>query len=333
MSRPLTIVIPTRDRPDFLEKCLRSVFEGQTVLSHVIVSDNSKSDQPGINELRRKYTFAYVRQSGALDQYAHLNICCLKLPSTPWVLLLHDDDELYPDSIQKLECFLTECDDAGIVVAGIQHIDQHDQAHGHWIPKKQGTFKGEDGLLRLGLDGWAFPPATVFNVNASRQTGGFFGINGIASDHTFALKLAYSYGVAFFTEIVGRYRSGPHQIFYFSNRQEAEAWLDFTIREAELVRSIDCSVSVAEQILDYRTWCTFLMIAPSYVESEPAALFRLARKCLEVSPKPGEWQHRARTQYPFLFSRLRWHSWSLLKTAKTAIPVPVRRWVREAISR
>ena len=58
-------------------------------------------------------------------------------------------------------------------------------------------------------------PATVFNVEASRQMGAFIGINGVASDHTFALKLAYSYGVAFFTEIVGRYRSGPHQIFHF----------------------------------------------------------------------------------------------------------------------
>ena len=48
--------------------------------------------------------------------------------------------------------------------------------------------EGEDGLLRLGLDGWAFPPATVFNVEASRQIGGFIGIDGVASDHIFALK-------------------------------------------------------------------------------------------------------------------------------------------------
>ena len=66
MNSLLTIVIPTRDRPDFLEKCLRSVFERQTALPQVIVSDNSKFDHPAINQLRDKYGFAYIRQSGEL---------------------------------------------------------------------------------------------------------------------------------------------------------------------------------------------------------------------------------------------------------------------------
>jgi glycosyltransferase involved in cell wall biosynthesis len=332
MNSLLTIVIPTRDRPDFLEKCLRSVFERQTALPRVIVSDNSKYDHPAINQLRDKYGFAYIRQSGELSQCEHLNICCLELPSTPWVLLLHDDDELYRDAIRNLECFLQGREAAGIVVAGIEHIDQRDQARGQWIPKTQGTFRGEDGLLRLGLDGWAFPPATVFNVEASRQMGAFIGIDGVASDHTFALKLAYSYGVAFFTEIVGRYRSGAHQIFHFSNPEEAEAWLDFTIREAGFVRTIGCSANAVEQLLDYRTWSVFLAIAPSCLQSHPSLLFRVVRKCLDASPGRGEWQNRARERYPFLFSRFQWFIHSIFKAARTVLPAPLRRRLRAASS-
>jgi glycosyltransferase involved in cell wall biosynthesis len=330
MTSLLTIVIPTRDRPDFLEKSLRSVFERQTTIPQVIVSDNSTVDRPAIGELRDKYRFAYVRQSGHLSQNVHLNICCLELPSTRWVLLLHDDDELYPDSIRNLESFLEGCADAGIVVGGIEHIDRQDAVRGQWIPNVRGTFKGEDGLLRLGLDGWAFPPATVFNVEASRQMGGFIGINGVASDHTFALKLAYRYGVAFFTEIVGRYRSGPHQIFHFSNPQEAEAWLDFTIREAGLVRTIGCSARAVEQLLDYRTWSVFLAIAPSCLDSHPSLLFRVVRKCLDVSPGCGEWQNSVRERYPFLFSRFQWFVYSIFKAARAVLPAPLRRRLKTA---
>jgi glycosyltransferase involved in cell wall biosynthesis len=329
-SELLTIVIPTRDRPEFLEKCLRSVFDDQTALSQVIVSDNSTVDQAVIGKLQDKYRFAYVRQSGQLSQDVHLNICCLELPSTRWVLLLHDDDELYPDGIRNLQSFLPGREDAGIVIAGIQHIDRQGAVRGQWMPKRRGTFKGEDGLLRLGLDGWAFPPATVFNVEASRQMGGFIGINGVASDHTFALKLAYRYGVAFFTEIVGRYRSGPHQIFHFSNTEEAEAWLDFTIREAELVRTIGCSDNAVEQLLDYRTWSVFLAIAPSCLESHASLLFRVVRKCLDVSPGLGEWQKRARESYPFLFSRFQWFVYLIFKVARTVLPAPLRRRLRTA---
>jgi hypothetical protein len=329
----LTIVIPTRDRPEFLEKCLRSVFERQMVIPQVVVSDNSTCDVPAVHTLQRQYQFAYVRQSGKLSQASHFNVCMLELPSTPWVLLLHDDDELHQDCVRNLESFLAGCQNVGIVMAGVQNINQHGEARERWIPKQSGTFKGEEGLLSIGLDGCAYPPGTIFGVMAARQFGGFTGIDGIACDYLFALQLAYHHGVAFFPEIVGRYRSGPQQIFQVATPAKAASWLDFELQQVKLMRAIRCSAGVLERLIDYRTWSVFLSVAPYCLQSHPSSLLRLARKCMEVSPQSGEWQNRARKQYPFLFSRLRWHSWSLLRTAKTAIPVPWRRWVREAISR
>ena len=54
-SNLLTIVILSRDRPEFLEKCLRSAFEKQTVVPNVIVSDNSTEDHSAIRKHRSAY--------------------------------------------------------------------------------------------------------------------------------------------------------------------------------------------------------------------------------------------------------------------------------------
>ena len=70
----LSVVIPTRDRPELLEACLRSVFDSQAEI-HVIVSDNSTRDHPEIEQLRARYGFTYVRQSGQLKATDHFNTC------------------------------------------------------------------------------------------------------------------------------------------------------------------------------------------------------------------------------------------------------------------
>ena len=198
-SNLLTVVILSRDRPEFLEKCLRSAFEKQTVVPNVIVSDNSTQDHGAIRKHRSAYPFTYVRQSGHLSMTEHHN-ACLKLPSTPWLWLVHDDDELYPNSVARVQEFLAGCEDAAIVLGGLEYIDVQGSRLTKWMPKTNGTFRGEEGLLRLGLDFGAFSPGTIFKVAASREIGGFVEIDGVCADYPFSVRLAFSYGVAFFRE-------------------------------------------------------------------------------------------------------------------------------------
>jgi glycosyltransferase involved in cell wall biosynthesis len=327
MNSEVTIVILTRDRPDFLEKCLRSVFENQKVVPKVIVSDNSTGDHIGIKKLRSNYPFTYVRQSGRLSMTEHHN-AALELPSTRWLWLVHDDDELYPDAVAKVQSFLAGCGDAAIVLGALEYIDPQGRTRGKWIPKVSGTFRGEEGLLALGLDFGAFSPGTIFTVAASRKSGGFVEIDGVCADYPFSVRLAFCYGVAFLPELVGRFRIGHDQASDYSTPQKAEAFLDFVVREGELIRTVGCSRSAAEQIIDYATWETFLKVASPWLQSHESFVFELTRKCLRVSPRRGEWQNRARQEYPFLFWRLPWLTWPLFQVAKSAIPAPLRRWLR-----
>lgn len=326
-SKLLTIVILSRDRPEFLEKCLRSVFENQKAVPNVIVSDNSTQDHVGIKKLRSDYPFTYVRQSGYLSMTEHHN-ACLDLPSTPWLWLVHDDDEIYPDSVVKVEAFLAGCGDVGIVLGGLEYIDPQGSRLTKWMPKTSGTFRGEEGLLRLGLDFGAFSPGTILKVAASREIGGFVDINGVCADYPLSTRLAFFDGVAFCPELVGRFRMGHLQATDYSTPEKAEDFLDLVMREGQLIRSVGCSRGAAEQIVDYTTWETFLKVAPPWLKSNESFVFKLVRKCLRASPRPGAWQNRARRQYPFLFWPAPWFTWPLFQAAKNSIPAPVRRWLR-----
>jgi hypothetical protein len=316
-SELLTIVIPTRDRTDLLELCLRSVFERQTIVPNVIVSDNSTVDHNEIEVLRRKYGFAYVRQSGKLGIPEHHN-ACLRLATTRWVWMLHDDDELCPDAVTKIESFLTGCQEVGIVVGGVEHIDAQSKARRRWIPNQTGILTGEEALLGLGLNWDSVAPAQIFGVRESAQVGGYADIGGLPADYRFAVLLAYAYGVAFYPEPIGRYRSGHEQASNFlSSPEKLEAWLLFSRRQAELlIRDSACSPAAAERIMDFICWWSFRNLASRWSGSHPAFFFKLAKQSLQASPRRGEWQNRVRKDFPFLFWRLQWLAWPLYRVLR-----------------
>ena len=323
-SQLLTIVVPTRDRLELLEFCLRSVFERQDTIPEVIVSDNSSIDMPGMEDLRKRYKFSYVRQSGQLSMVDHHN-ACLKLTSTRWALLLHDDDELFPNIIGRLESFLSHCNDSGLIVGGTQTIDEHGAVQGTWLPPTQGRFEGEDGVLHVGLDFRASPPSTIWNMAAFHQAGGYPNANGAGADYTLVVRLAHSHGVTFFPEIIGRYRIGAQQATDYSTPERAEAILDCSIEMARLTRTTGVSTQIADQLVDYMTWWIFRIIASRMIHTHPFFVARMWRKCISVTPSSGPWKDRIRTEYPLLFWRPQWlgmfalkfHPWVPTKLRRT----------------
>jgi hypothetical protein len=313
---PLTIIIPTRDRPQLLEKCLRSIYAFQTTIPHVVVSDNSIRDHAVIDGFRRRYGFTYVRQSGRLSQAKHMNTCCLEMPKTRWVLLLHDDDELYPQCLGNLLTFLATCEAIGVVIAGIQFIDRDGRGYKEWKPPAVAFLRGEEGLLRLGLDWRVRPPGTILNVAACRSAGGFLDIGGTSADYTLAVRLAYSAGLAYFPAFVGRFRTGSQQLTDFSTPEKSAAWLEFSIQLAERAVPPGCSRDAAEQLIDYMTWWTFLSIASRWFSSAPTLVAKLAQESLSRSPHDRVWQNRVRAEYPFIFWPPPWLGWRLCRLVR-----------------
>jgi hypothetical protein len=309
-SELLTIVVMTRDRIDFLKLALQSVFERQKRVPPVIVSDNSTHDYPEMEGLRRQYGFTYVRQSGTLTATEHHNVC-LTLPTTRWMWLLHDDDELYPDAVGKVESFLSMSPEVGILVGGLEYIHANGKPRAHWIPQPQGIHRGEEAMLAVGLDWGGFVPNQVFRVEDSRSIG-FLDIEGAAADYSFAVLLAYKSGVTFLQEVIGRYREGEHQNTPRSTTQhKTEQWLHWQRRLADPIRASGCSGSTADQITDYMTWRPFYHLGLRWLESDRSFVFRVKRQCVDESPWRGQWQNHVRQHSPFLFWGPEWIAWPL----------------------
>lgn len=300
MNASLTIVIPTRSRPDWLALCLRSVFEHQTARVPVIVSDNSPSQDAAVVELAERYDLTYVRQSGALDQTTHLN-ACFGLAATPWMMLVHDDDELCADVLDAIQAFLDDCEDVGMVIGGVQYIDASGRAMWEHIPER-GVFRGEEGMLNMAIPFHARSSNTILRVSDSSEIGGFVDIDGMAAEYPFLSRLAYSSGVAFLPELIGRFRMGHDQSMDLSSRALAEHFMEFPSLTAKLVTDLGCSPDTAATLMDSQTWGLFDWVASHWLDSDPQLVLELRDKCLSLSPVAGPWQDGVRRKYPQLFS-------------------------------
>jgi hypothetical protein len=256
---------------------------------------------------------------------------CLKLVSTPWFLFLHDDDELYPNILEKLDSFLATCGDVALIVGGTEYIDPYGVTRGTWTPDGQATLKGEEGVLRLGLDCRAYPPSCVWKLRAFHEAGGFADVDGVGADYTLILRLCYLHGVTLLPTIVGRCRVGPQQATDYSTPERAEATLDLSIKMAQMTRSIGVSSQIVDQLVDYMTWWIFSLIAARLLESQPDFVFRICRKCMQVSPSKGAWQRRIRSAYPYLFWRPQWLAMLFFKV-KPSVPRVVKKTFRAFVA-
>jgi hypothetical protein len=258
----------------------------------------------------------------------HFN-ACLRLPTTRWTWMIHDDDELCPGAIDTMAGFIEQCPDVGLVMGGAESIYEHGDPFYTWLPKSGGAFHGEEALLRLGLDFGAFSPSTIFNTEATRQVGGFVEIDGYPADYAFCVRLAHASGIAFWPGVVGLYRHGRHQDTDFSTAEKAEAWLAFSVRMVEeVVRQTKCSTSAEQQLIDYMTWSVFKTVIFPWFDVDPFFVFRVCRERMAASPPDGTYRGSVQQEFPFLFSR-RWPVWALARRVKTTLRTPLRKWRRE----
>lgn len=340
MNDLLTIVTPTRDRPDLLALCLRSVFEDQRHSPSVIVSDNSTREHAAIGALRERYGFTYVRQSGQVPIVEHQN-ACLRMPTSKWVLLLHDDDELCPGALDTLEEFLAGQPDVGIVMAGTQAIDLEGRVTAQWLPAHGTTVRGDQALLALGLDWGLRAPGTIYGVRESQELGGLPEVLGLPADYAHAAALAYQFGIAFLPVPVGRQREGHDRATTFDTPAKALRWLTFVSEQAARVRTLGGAPDVAGRLVDYLVWSTFEALAPWWTKFERGAVDDLVRICLQYAPGRGERHERVRRTYPLLFLRPRRAAWLLhdllhaprFAALRSYFPSPLRHAVRRLTRR
>jgi glycosyltransferase involved in cell wall biosynthesis len=101
MKEILTIAIPVYERADFFREALESAVR-QTPPVNIIVVDNAstKTDFKALITAYAPSRITYYRNPENLGPQGNFNQC-IKLCQTPYVLILHDDDVLESDFIQR----------------------------------------------------------------------------------------------------------------------------------------------------------------------------------------------------------------------------------------
>lgn len=140
MNYILSVLIPTRNRIEYLAKCVPQVLGACSSLVQVIVHDNSDEEWKGADKYLKDYpNFDYYHISGVLSfvdnfsralEYAQGKYCCF----------IGDDDGVLPQ-IEKLAVFMDQ--------NNINAVSQNISATYFWPNKLNAIRNTENGLLKL----------------------------------------------------------------------------------------------------------------------------------------------------------------------------------------
>jgi glycosyltransferase involved in cell wall biosynthesis len=200
---PLSITIPTRNRPGLLERALRSVADAvEPVAEHVDVAVSDGSDDGATGDVVRRFLtgwpagYRYVWNRPALSLVENINRA-VEISTGQWVLQLHDDDYLLPGAgAAILDAIRRTASGESILLFGVQIVD----ADG--VRRREQTFRREQFLepreaLRRVLRNSSFVrvPAAVVRRAALEREGLFDTTVGGTTDTDMWVRLFSRDGV------------------------------------------------------------------------------------------------------------------------------------------
>jgi glycosyltransferase involved in cell wall biosynthesis len=231
---PITVVIPTFDRVDYLEECLKSVLN-QTVPSNeydVLVVDNEPVENSETEKLMKRYqvpNIYYYRNQKNLGTYSNFNRC-FQLARSKWVCMVHDDDLLVPTCIASVKQVLWKLrkKNIGYVMSGRIDVSVDDPHYlpDYWDMTNLGWLKRFYMWLRIVNNRriWKIflhdvflirhmhlsPSCGIlFNRDAVMAMGGFAKEYSIDDSH-FLIALGEKYDCYYCGGIWGKYRFGTN---------------------------------------------------------------------------------------------------------------------------
>jgi glycosyltransferase involved in cell wall biosynthesis len=193
----LSICIPAYNRPDWLKRGINSIIsQGIVEQIEIIISDDSTDERckKVVQELLINWSgqWQYQANKPSLGMAENWNYS-LKLAQGKYVLVLHDDDFLYSESLQNILTKISDCDRA-VMLFGVAVVNEKEKVLKRQI--NEGYLAPKAALIKL-LSNSSFVrfPAMVIQRQVFKEVGFFNAALGEPTDLDMWIRLFSHYGV------------------------------------------------------------------------------------------------------------------------------------------
>ncbi len=194
----ITIAITVFQRTEFICQAITSALDQTLPVRVIVVEDCAPTDAVAILVQR---TFGnrvtYIRNPARRGLFGNWN-ACMEYVETPWISILHDDDFLRPDFVEKMVSLAKVAPSSAIYFCRCEVADES----GTVLPcSDHGFYDFPPPWRVLNIENFArfnqvLFPGQLFHIASARAVGGFRNGSLFAGDWEMWFRLAFHFGAA-----------------------------------------------------------------------------------------------------------------------------------------
>ncbi len=231
----LTIAIPSYNKKEYIERCVKSALVEQSHTFSIRVVDNCSTD--GTFELAQKFEpdVKCHQNDRNLGMSGNFNKC-IELCDGDWLMILHADDELLPNSIERYKEMIEKNPSLGLIHADSYSVLNGDESTR--ILHKQ----NHKSVWKAGADALSCPygvcSAVMVRKEAYDKLGNFIE-SSLSSDVEMWARIAGSYDIGYINEPTVTYHVNPHSTgpHSLTNRSVKEIRADWDMLDQKIAAS------------------------------------------------------------------------------------------------
>lgn len=209
----LSICIPAYNRPVWFERALRSIVVNSTEYQQyieVIISDDSDNNE--CDKVASKIltplniSYRYIHNQPKLGMAANWNHA-IQLASGKYILVLHDDDFLLQDAIEKIIKAINNTQEQyPVMLFGVYVVDEQEKIIKKQLFKQKSYLSPEKALIKV-LSNSSFIrfPGIIIRRDILEKVGSFDTEVGEVADLDMWIRLISKYGLFCSSNIISAY--------------------------------------------------------------------------------------------------------------------------------